>query len=67
MYSGQFFIRLEPDEMLALRELARREKRTLRQQAALAVRHELERLNLLPRGEITAPEPAPDAVREETA
>jgi hypothetical protein len=66
MYSGQFFIRLEPDEMMALRELARREKRTLRQQAALAVRHELERLNLLPRGEPTAPNDAPEP-GEETA
>jgi hypothetical protein len=46
---------LDPEETKALIRLARRERRDLRQQAALIIRQELERLGLLPKEDDPAP------------
>ncbi len=51
-------VTLQDEEKTALRELARREKREAKQQAALLIRQQLERLGLLP------PTPKQEAAHE---
>ena len=48
-------VQLESSEYRALQKLAYQERRNLRGQAAVAIRHELERLGLLPADGAAAP------------
>lgn len=45
---AQIVVKLKPSERNALRQLAERERRDPRQQAALIIRRELESVGLLP-------------------